>query len=716
MINVMAQGPTKVFEYKTTANQMEKLSRGVVVLPASLGNFISWRMFGTDGVGAHSKVTFDVLRDDETIATGLSKVSNYTDTSGKPTSSYSIRVMKEGVEVETTVPVTRQSSNIMRSIQLDRPVNSRTDVTCEYTPNDMSVGDLDGDGEYELIVKWNPSVSRDNSQNGITGTVYIDAYKLDGTKLWRIDMGRNIRAGAHYTQMVVYDLDRDGKAELVCKTAPETKDGKGNLVMNAATDATIKAVAKTKKCYNTNGHVVTGEEFLTVFNGETGEAMHTIWYNPPRSNKPGVTGSTTYGTWESVMGKSSNYNRGERYNACVAYLDGMDEAPTAIFQRGYYTHAFFWAVDWNGTELKQRWLHWGDKSKWTLYDANNNVVKTVSGKSSYGQGVHGISVGDVNEDGKDEIVMGSATIASDGTLLCSTGKGHGDAIHLSDLCPDRPGLEVMMPHEESPYGYDVHDATTGEFIVNKTSSGDNGRGVAADVLASHRGFEFWSSADTYLYSCVDGTKLGEKQPSKNFRIYWDGDLLDELFDGKSTKPSGVAEIDYNDINVTYAPAVTKLNAAGTSNSTLVTLNTSTYGYGAACNTTKATPCLIADIYGDWREEIVLWNAKDPSKINIYTTNTKSDYGMPTLMHDHVYRMGIVWQNSSYNQPPHLGFYLPDMFDKDYGIYSEAYTGVTETKMDEEVSADEKMYDLLGRPVTTAPRGLYIKGGRIYSNQ
>lgn len=675
-MGVNAQGPTSVFEYKTTANQMEKLTRGVVVVPgASGGNFISWRMFGTDGIGALSNVTFDVLRNGNVLKSGLTKVSNYNDNGGTSTSRYSIRVKDlNGNVIEETPEMTRQSS-IMKQVKLDRPTDTRS-LGCEYSPNDVSAADLDGDGEYELIVKWNPSNSRDNSQNGVTGTVYIDAYKMDGTKLWRIDMGQNIRAGAHYTQMIAYDLDRDGKAEFLCKTAPGTIDGQGNYVNKAATDINITAVSNTKKCINGNGHVTTGEEYLTVFNGETGAAMHTIWYNPPRSNKPGETGSKSYGTWESIAGKSTNYNRGERYNAAVAYLDGMDAAPTAILQRGYYTHAFFWAVDWDGKELKQRWLHWGDKSKWTVYDADNKVIQTVSGKSSYGQGVHGISVGDVNNDGFDEIVMGAATIGHDGTLMCSTGKGHGDAIHLSDLCPDRPGLEVMMPHEESPYGYDVHDATTGELIVSATSTGDNGRGVAADLFADKRGFEFWSSADGNVYSCVDGSKIGEKQPSKNFRIYWDGDLQDELFDGKYTKTESDA-LKQNDINGTCNPQITKMKSL-TNHAKLLDMSSSdaTYGNPMSCNTTKGTPCLVADLFGDWREELVLWSNKDCATLNIYTTNITSTYGMPTLMHDHVYRMGIVWQNSSYNQPPHLGFYLPDMFDSKYGVYSEAYiTGI-----------------------------------------
>lgn len=452
------------------------------------------------------------------------------------------------------------------------------------------MGDLDGDGEYELVLKWDPSNSKDNSQKGYTGNVFVDAYKLSGKKLWRIDLGVNIRAGAHYTQILVGDYDLDGFAEVAMKTAPGTKDGSGNYLSTGP----AKNTDHTKDFRNSNGYILSGDEFLTIFNGQTGKEIATVNYNPGRG---------TVKSWGDSYG-----NRVDRFLATNAYLDG--KKPSMIFQRGYYTRMAITAYDFDGKNLTQRWY----------YNA------ATSGKECYGQGNHNISAGDVDNDGFDEIIEGACAVDHDGKFMYRTGLGHGDAMHLGDLDPDVPGLEVWEVHEEKPYGYEIHSAATGKILWRETSSGDNGRGVAADVDSTSRGYEMWSGANWNTYS-PKGVQLATSRPAYNFRIYWDGDLLDELLD-----------------NVT----ISKWNSSKKKSENIFNLE------GASCNSTKATPNLSGDILGDWREEVI---SHDDSHLFLYTTVIPTEHRMYTLMHDPIYRLGMSWQNTAYNQPPHLGFWL-----------------------------------------------------------
>ena len=617
-----------VMAQTTPTSQMEKLSRGLVVIPSNSGSgeFVSWRLLGTDNA---STTTFDVIRNGTTIAKNLKNVTSYLDTGGSSSSKYQVAKRVNGVITETTDAVTPWS-NVYKSLKLSRP-------KAGYSPNDCSVADVDGDGEYELIVKWDPSDSKDNSQSGKTNAVYIDCYEFTGTRLWRIDLGYNIRAGAHYTQFLVYDFDGDGKAELMCKTAPLSKDGKGNYVTAAATDSNIKNASQTNYRSST-GYILSGPEYLTVFNGQTGVAIHTVWYNP---NRAGGYGAAADHPEKSFWG--DNYgNRCDRYLACVAYLDGSSSTPSAVFCRGYYTRAYLWAVKFNGSTISTKWLsaHTSKNSVTVTNSSGSSTTKTYSSSTSgsgsatlYGNGNHNLSVADVDGDGKDEILYGSGAVDNDGSLLYATGFGHGDAIHVSDFAPDRSGLEVFQVHEESPYGWDLHDAATGKILYSSTGGSDNGRGIAGCFLSSARGGQMASSNDRQLRSCVNNSVLSTKSTSVNFRIYWDGSLYDQLFDKTITKTNG------SSITTLFSPT--------------------NYNNSTTCNSTKATPCLQADIFGDWREEIIMWNSSDSCTINIFSTTETTSYRVPTLMHDHVYRMGVAWQNVAYNQPPHLGYYLPD---------------------------------------------------------
>ncbi len=642
----------------TPISQMEKLDRGVVALPAAdKGVFISWRLLGTDG----KNVCFDVERDGKIIAHHL-KLTNFVDKAGSTANTY--RVITYQGEPRMDASCQREVSeavkpwaDLYRSMPVNRPQGGTALDGREYTysPNDCSVGDVDGDGEYELIVKWSPSNEHDNSHNGYTGDVIFDCYKMDGRQLWRIDLGKNIRAGAHYTQFLVYDFDGDGKAEMICKTSAGSVDGKGRFVTAAATDEEIRKIDNSADYRNDMGHVVTGPEMLTVFEGLSGKAMHTVWYNPNRAFGVGTKVAKGekmergYPAYSKEWGDKANLgNRGERYLACVAYLDGADKHPSAVMCRGYYTRSYLWAVDFDGKELKTKWLHASvSQNGWLLMDGAGLVSKEAHNLSAtaFGQGAHSIAVADVDGDGCDEITYGSAAINNDGTLLYSTGLGHGDAQHLGDLDPDRPGLEYFMVHEAYPYGSDLRDAKTGEILLRTNDKEDTGRGLAADIDANHRGCELWS-LDTPGVRDIKGDKISGNRPAINFRIYWDGDLQEELlangrpphfppylqkWDGKEAVP----------LPLSNGKQLYEM------------------GHSVSNNWSKATPNLQADLFGDWREEVIYWDESDASHLNIFTTNAPTKYRVPTLMHDHVYRMGIAWQNVAYNQPPHLGYYLPD---------------------------------------------------------
>lgn len=592
--------------------QMERLGRGLTVANNGTGTFVSWRLLGSDEPTA----TFTLLRDGVEIAKiSGSDPTSYVDASGSVSSVYTLKDEKGKVSSTVITLPEYYKDNYghaaWKQVQLDPPADGVTPAneSYSYTPNDMSVGDLDGDGEYELIVKWDPSNSKDNSAaktGNYTGNVFIDAYKIDGTKLWRIDLGRNIRAGAHYTQYLVYDFDGDGIAEIAMKTSDATVDGTGKVIGDANADYRT-----------TSGTIMSGNEYLTVFNGKTGAAITTIDYLPGR----GLISGDSYG------------NRDNRMLAAVAYLDGVH--PSMIFCRGYYTEVYIAAFDFDGKNLSLRW-----------YSENPTV-----GVGLYGQGNHNLSVADLDGDGFDELVYGSAALNHDGTLRYRTGFGHGDAMHVSDMDPDREGLETYDVHEDglaATYTEELRDKDgnviwgTLQATYGDGTGVDNGRGLAADIDSTNRGFEMWSGTSGGIRT-VKGELLSETKPSVNFRVYFSGDLQDELLDATGGGGSGGKIEKWNS---TTKSVDRFLNLYGINNTTLN-------------NYTKANPCLSADIFGDWREEIITRSSTDPSVVNIIVSNYTTPYRVYTLMHDLQYRESIAWQNVGYNQPPHLSYYLPD---------------------------------------------------------
>ncbi|MEV4512759.1 cellulose binding domain-containing protein [Dactylosporangium sp. NPDC049525] len=557
------------------AKQMEDLDRGLISVRSGSGNLVSWRLLGTEALAT----AFNLYRGSTRVAT-VTTGTNYLDSGAAADASYTVRAVVGGVEQAASGASLRFTGGGYLDVPISSPGSG-------YTANDASVGDLDGDGRYEIVLKWDPADAKDNSQSGVTGVVYVDAYRLDGTRLWRINLGRNIRAGAHYTQFQVYDYDGDGRAEVAMKTADATVDGTGRVIGSASADYR-----------NSSGYVLTGPEYLTMFNGLTGAAMSTVDYVPPRG---------TVSSWGDSYG-----NRVDRFLAGTAYLDG--QRPSLVMARGYYTRSVIVAWDFRNGALTRRWT----------FDSNS------SGNSAYaGQGNHQLSVADVDADGRDEIVYGAMAVDDNGARLWNTGNGHGDAMHVGDLDPSRPGLEEFKVDEDGskPSSW-MADARTGQVLWSTPANGDNGRGVSGDIWAGSAGAESWSAAADGVRN-PKGTVVSSRKPgSTNFLAWWDGDTTRELLDGTHVDKYGTA----GDTRLLTASGVHSNNG------------------------TKSTPSLSGDILGDWREEVI-WPTTDNTALRIYSTPDPTSTRLFTLMHDPQYRCAIAWQNTAYNQPPHPSYFI-----------------------------------------------------------
>ena len=510
------------------------------------------------------------------------------------------------------------------------------DKSHEGGANDASVGDLDGDGNYEIVLKWDPTDSKDSAGADFTGNAYIDAYKIDPNNdgyMWRIDLGKNVTSGAHYTQFLVYDFDGDGKSEVAMKTAPGTVDGTGHYVTEVGDTDEIRNTDNTKSYIGTSGRLKGKNPFtqyLTIFDGETGAALYTTDYIPYDAAEDKYWGD----------GKAK-YNRSERYLAAVAYLDGIH--PSIVMCRGYYHDSVIRAYTWDGTELTMQWEHKGKKSE--------------SSTTLYGQGNHNLSVGDIDNDGKDEIVYGSAALDDDGkTVLGNTGLGHGDAMHMSDFNNDGTQEVFSVKEEEfKKYAEDLRVASTGKHFWSSgklTTSSDNGRGVMDNIDDSYAKEHSnalaigWSSGIANAHD-LNGDDVAAKPAGAgsgtfdNFLVYWDGDLSRELLDA-------------NIIQKYYAATGTTKRFYGPSDGYTLT-------GGSTNNYSKRNPSLVADIWGDWREEIIMpvnkGSATDQAYLRIYTSTIPTDYRITTLMHDCQYRLSVAWQNVGYNQPTHASYYI-----------------------------------------------------------
>lgn len=614
---------------------MENLGRSLVAVRRNGSEvYIGWRLLGTDP----AETAFNLYRSadgGEAVklnADPILTTTDFVDTASNPGQSneYFVRLVVGGAEQGESNRFTLAANSPVQQflsvpIQIppggtaSQPGTTVGQSNYTYSANDASVGDVDGDGVYEIILKWDPSNSRDNASAGLSGPVVIDAYKLDGTRLWRINLGKNIRAGAHYTQFMVYDLDGDGRAEIVSKTADGAVDGAGNVIGDATKDwrsLTVPSDSDQPAPTTSDqrfGKILAGPEYLTVFNGETGVAMATANYVPDRYPLDG---------WGGIGGNGNNDstgNRVDRFLATVAYLDGV--RPSVVMCRGYYGRSVLAAWDWRNGQLTQRWV----------FDSQNRQ------NPFSGMGAHSVSVADVDDDGKDEIIYHSMIVDDDGTGLLTTGLRHGDALHVSDLDPARPGLEVFGVHESEgntiPLGTPgsaLYDARTGQILWSNNPGLDVGRGICADIDPNYFGAECWG-APGGTRRVDTGVPIYTQTPSStNFAVWWDADLSRELEDGTS---------------------VTKWNPATLSTSTLLSASGT-----ASNNGTKSNPALIADLLGDWREEVI-WRASNNQSLRIYTTTVPAANRLYTLMHNRQYRLAIAWQNVGYNQPAHPSYYL-----------------------------------------------------------
>lgn len=574
---IASQTMNAAAKYGTGKNIVEYLNRGISAINTGNGMLVSWRFLANDADDAE----FKLYRGDELVYTSKSgQATCYLDEGGSSSSKYRVDYISGGKVVSS-----ENCSLISNKDYFDIPLSVPTGSGCTYSANDCSVGDVDGDGTYEIFVKWDPSNQKDNSQDGDTGNVYIDCYTLTGKQLWRVDLGRNIRAGAHYTQFLVADFDCDGKAEMTCKTADGTKDGTGKVIGDGS-----------KNYRNSAGYVLSGPEYYTLFDGATGKALDTVEYAFPRGK---------------VSDWGDNYgNRVDRFLGAVVYCDGVK--PSAVSVRGYYTRMTAVAYDVVDKKLVVRWTH----------DSGNDSNK------GYHNGNHNCMPADVDNDGKQELVLGSTCLDDNGKVLWCNNQGHGDAMHLGDFLPNREGLELWMCHEEKPWGVSLIDAKTGKNIFHKNHTKDTGRACCGNIYSKNPGAEFWGATGNDIFDGT-GKTISTTKPAQNFMIYWDGDLEREILDGTKID-------DFTDSG--------KINRLLTADGC------------SANNGSKNNPGLSADIMGDWREELVV-RTTDSKYLRVYNTKYTTDVRLTTLMHDVHYRTQVAGEQNCYNQPAHTSFYL-----------------------------------------------------------
>ena len=589
----------------------EKLSRGLIGIPTEDGMYFSWRMTLEDAAG----LQFDLYRSSGGGAEvklnkePIDRTSDFLDRTVDYTVDNRWTLKATTGEVAIWTRLKGEERNPYLSVPVCKPEDGEiAGESFTYTANDCSVGDLDGDGEYEIILKWFPSNSKRPPQRGFTGNTYLDAYKMDGTRLWRIDLGPNVRSGAATTNFLVFDFDGDGCAEICCKTGDGTVDGLGHRIGDAQAD--WRTWDKKSPTY---GKIVNGPEYLTVFEGRTGKELDSKEYIPTRYPLDG---------WGGVGGNCGNDNTGgrsDRFTAGVAFLDG--KTPSPVMVRGWYGRTVVAAWTFTNGALKHTWIFDSAAPGWEAYS---------------GMGNHSVTVADFDGDGCDEICVGAMTVDHDGKGLFTTGLRHGDALHAGRFIPSRQGMQVFGVHENEGDNEIVKrtpavamfDGATGEIIWQDGLGQDAGRGVAADIDPRYDGAECWCNIGGLRRGDTGEIICNRKPDSCNFTIYWDADPLAELLDHVS-----ISKWNWNTESTDLLLKAERV---------------------VSNNGTKGNPCLSGDILGDWREEVI-WPSEDQTELRIYSTTIPAVDRRATWMNDRQYRLAIAWQNVAYNQPPHPSF-------------------------------------------------------------
>ena len=587
----------------------DKLDRGLVAVKTTKGVYCSWRIQADE----YYDVKYNLYRDGTKVNAEPLDVSNFTDTSGSESSQYTVKAVLNGVEQQAS-----KAATVFKSNYKEIKIKHDASLKATYEPNDACCADVDGDGEVEILMKFNNKEEAEQlypkngpTIDGVATKEYsmLACLKQDGTVLWWVNCGPNMGDFQNNEQNIVgYDWDMDGKAEVVMRLE------EGSTVhMADGTTYTIGANGKNGSSWTNyrepkgSGSVEWfthyGKEFLWYCEGATGKPYQCIEF-PLKRLEDGETDLKA--AWGDGYG-----HRSSKYFFGAPYLDGKH--PSIFLGRGIYTRHKFIAydVDPKNHDLKVRW-------KWT----NNQP-----GSPWYGQGYHNYIVADVDWDGRDEIVWGSMVIDDNGKGLSTTGLGHGDAQHIGDFNPYIHGQEMFACNEDNPSN-NYRDATTSKIYYRKTDTNDDGRCLAGNFYNDFPGAVGHSAHDTPISTVTnEHVNTNTNGLSMNFRIYWDGDLLEECFNNTEVTKPGVGTI------ATFLGAYSN-------------------------NSTKATPCYQGDIFGDWREEVIERTADN--NIRIYTTNEPTKWRNYSLWYDHQYRNGMVWQPCGYNQPPHASYFLGEL--------------------------------------------------------